>query len=70
MKGNLHQLNFAKMHKTNAANMVQSSTKDNALELWHRRLGLLNLKNGCTLQSMVSDMNLGRKKLSYIFVGL
>lgn len=33
---------------------------DSALELWHCRLGLLNMKSVHSLQSMVSDMNLGK----------
>jgi hypothetical protein len=41
------------------ANLAQTSTIDGALELWHRRLGHLNIKGVHVLQHMVSGMNLG-----------
>ena len=49
-----------KVHGADAANLVQSPIGDGALELWHRRLGHLNVKDVHMLQNMVSDMNLGK----------
>ena len=60
---NLYKINFVKVHKAEAANLVQSPTGDGALELWYRRLGHLNVKGIHTFRNMVSGINIG--KFSY-----
>jgi hypothetical protein len=57
--GNLYQMTFTKVCEMHVANLAQTSTIDGALELWHRRLGHLNIKGVHALQHMVSGMNLG-----------
>ena len=56
----MYEINFVKVHKTEATNLVQSPTKNDMLELWHRRLGHLNVKGIHILQNMVSGMNFGK----------
>jgi hypothetical protein len=58
-EGNLYQVTFTKVCEMHVANVAQTSTIDGALELWHRRLGHLNVKGVHALQNMVSGMNLG-----------
>jgi len=58
-QGDLYQVTFNKVCEMNVANVAQTSTIDGALELWHRRLGHLNIKGVHALQNMVSGMNLG-----------
>jgi len=58
-EGNLYQVTFTKVCEMHVANMAQTSTIDGALELWHCRLGHLNVKGVHALQNMVSGMNLG-----------
>jgi hypothetical protein len=58
-EGNLYQMTFTKVCEMHVANLAQISTIDGALELWHRRLGHLNIKGVHALQNMVSGMNLG-----------
>jgi hypothetical protein len=41
-----------------SAALAQSSAKDDNLEMWHRRLGHLNIKSVKTLRGMVSGMDL------------
>ena len=41
-----------------ATNLVQSPTRDVALELWHHRLGHVNVEGVYTLQILVNGMNL------------
>jgi transposase InsO family protein len=57
--GNLYQVTFTKVCEMHVANVAQTSIIDGALELWHRRLGHLNIKGVHALQNMVSGMNLG-----------
>ena len=47
------------MHEADAANLVQSPTRDDALEFWHHRLGHLNMKGAHMLKNIVSGMNIG-----------
>ncbi len=56
---NLYQVTFTKVCEMHVANVAQTSTIDGALELWHRRLGHLNVKGVHAFQNMVSGMNLG-----------
>ncbi len=58
-EGILYQMTFTKVCEMHVANLAQTSTIDGALELWHRRLGHLNIKGVHALQNMVSGMNLG-----------
>jgi hypothetical protein len=58
-EGNLYQMTFTKVCEMHVANLAQTSTIDGALELWHRRLGHLNIKGVHVFQNMVSGMNLG-----------
>jgi hypothetical protein len=58
-EGNLYQMTFTKVCEMHVANLAQTSTIDGALELWHRRLGHLNIKGVHALQNMMSGMNLG-----------
>ncbi len=44
-EGNLYQITFFKVHEVDVANLAQPSTMDGALELWHRLLGHLNMKD-------------------------
>jgi hypothetical protein len=37
-------MTFTKVCEMHVANLAQTSTIDGALELWHRRLGHLNIK--------------------------
>jgi transposase InsO family protein len=62
-EGNLYKMAFTKVHEgADVVNMAQSSSNEGALELWHRRLGHLNMKSVHALQNMVSGMNLGKLK--------
>lgn len=40
-----YQINFSKVYEAKLANLVQLLTKDDALELWYRRFGNLNMNN-------------------------
>jgi transposase InsO family protein len=66
-EGNLYQVTFTKVHEADAANIAQSSSKVGATELWHRRLGHLNVRSVRFLQSMVSGMTLGKDEASMPF---
>lgn len=48
------------IYKGDLANLVQLSTKDGVLELWHRQLGHLNIKSVHALQSIMSGMKIGK----------
>lgn len=48
-EGNLYQITFSKMHVIDEVNVAQSSSNQEALELWHRQIGHLNVKGVCTL---------------------
>jgi transposase InsO family protein len=65
-EGNLYQMSFSKVHVKEEANVAQASSKQGALELWHRRLGHLNVKGVCALQHMVSGMDLGKPSSSML----
>lgn len=56
----MYEINFLKVHKIDAANLVQFPTGDGALIFWHRGLGHLNLKDIYIFQNMVSGMNLDK----------
>lgn len=60
---NSYEININKVHRANAANLLQSWRKDVALEFWDCPLGHLNGKRVHALQKMVSGINLG--KMSY-----
>ena len=62
-EGNLYQMTFTKVYVAEKANAAQVSSNQGALELWHRRLGHLNVKGVSALQHMVSGMDL-RKPLN------
>lgn len=67
LEGNLYEVTFTKVHEADAAHLVQSSMKNGAIELWHRRLGHLNKRSVYFLQSMVSGMTLGKDESSMPF---
>ena len=54
----LYEINFVKLHKEEATNLVQALTRDGAFRLWLYQLGHLNVKGDLILQNMVSDTNL------------
>ena len=54
----LYQIKFSKVHGAESMTLAQSSSNDDKLGLWHRRLGHLNVKSVQTLHSMVSGMYL------------
>ncbi len=58
-ESNLYQMTFNKVCEMHVANLAQTSTIDGALELWHCRLGHLNIKGVHAFQNMVSGMNFG-----------
>lgn len=60
----LYEIIFFKMHKVDATNLMQSPVGDDALELYHRHLGYLNVKGIYKLQNMVSGVNYGNFFLS------
>ena len=62
-EGNLHKINFMKVHEAYATKLVQTPTGDGERELWHLRLSHLNVKDVHTLQNMVSGIPIG--KFSY-----
>lgn len=43
-KDNLYEMNFTKVHESDAANLVQFPTGDGTLKLWHHCLSHLNVK--------------------------
>lgn len=59
-KNNLYEMNFTKVHGTDALNLTQSLKKDGACELGHRRIGHLAVKSVHAFKSLVNDMNLGK----------
>lgn len=50
---NLFQVIFTKIFVADSEKVVQSSSKNKVMELWHRSLGHLNAKSLSFLQSMV-----------------
>ncbi len=54
----LYHIKFSKVHTSESVALAQSSSKDDKLGLWHRRLGHLNIKSVKTLRGMVSGMDL------------
>ncbi len=58
-EGNFYQMTFTNVCEMHVTNLAQNSTIDGALELWHRRLGHLNIKGVHAFQNMVSGLNLG-----------
>ena len=63
-QGNLYQMEFTTVYAADVANLAQASTNQAALELWHRRLGHLNVASVHALQNLVSGMNLGPRPSS------
>ena len=55
-EGNLYQLRFKTVNGTRRACVARDATHEHSLELWHKRLGHLNVKSVKTLQSMVGGM--------------
>lgn len=60
MQSILCKIKSTKVHKADAAHLVQSSIGDDVFELGYRCLGHLNMKGVYMVQNMVSDMNLGK----------
>ena len=63
-QGNLYEINFVKVYKADAANLVQFPTGDGALKFWHHHLSHLTVKNIHMLQNMMNDMNLSKLSFS------
>ena len=59
-EGNLYQVSFNKVLEVDAANLVQPSRKGTALELWHRRLGHLNVRSVRFLGYCEDSTSVGR----------
>lgn len=60
----LYQIKFSKMHAAECATLVQSSSNEDKLALWHRRLGHLNVKSVKALRGMVSGMDLAQSHVA------
>ena len=61
-EGNLYLLRFTKVNGTSFACVAQGSAHEDLVELWHRRLGHLNLKSLKSLQYIVKGLNLSSCK--------
>ena len=60
LEENLYQMTFTEVYKTNVANFMRSRVGGSPVELWHCRLGHLNVRSIYALQSIVKGMNLGK----------
>lgn len=65
----MFQMTFTKVCRADAANFVRSCAAGGTVELWHRQLDHLNVRNIQALQSMVRGMNLWNVS-SYLYIGL
>ena len=61
-EGNLYLLHFTKVNGTPLACLAQGSAHEDLVELWHRRLGHLNMKSMKSLQHIVKGLNLSSCK--------
>ena len=61
-EGNLYYLHFTKVNGTSMACVAQGSAQEGVVELWHRRLGHLNVKSMKSLQHIVKGLNLSSCK--------
>ena len=59
LKSNLHQLDTNVVNGAEMNSFAHSDGNSHFLELWHKRLGHLNVNNVQMLQSMVSGMDVG-----------
>ena len=57
---NLYQMTFSEACGVDVANFVCSHVGGGLVELWHCRLGYLNVRSVYALQNMVRNMNLGK----------
>ena len=55
-EGNLYQIHFLTVNGSSRACLAQGSAQPHSLEVWHKRLGHLNVKSVKNLQSMVGGM--------------
>ena len=56
-KGNLYQMTFTKVCGANATNFVRSRVGGGLVELWHHRLGHLDVRSNFALQSIVRGVS-------------
>ena len=61
LEANLYQMELKVVKGAEVSTLAHTSAKeDNTLELWHKRLGHLNVKSVNTLKHMVIGMDLGK----------
>ena len=61
-EGKLYHLHFTKVNGTSMACVAQGSAHEDLVELWHRRLGHLNVRSMKSLQHIVKGLNLSSCK--------
>jgi transposase InsO family protein len=54
--GNLYQLEFKTVNDSSTASVAQAALVQDSMELWHKRLGHLNVKSVKALEGMVGGM--------------
>jgi hypothetical protein len=57
---NLYLMTFKEVCEANSADFVHSCVGGDSVELWHHRLGHLNVRSIYALQSMVKGIILGK----------
>ena len=57
---NLYQMTFTEVHGAHSANSEHSRAGGDSVELWHHRLGHLDVRSIYALQNMVKGMNVGK----------
>ena len=60
MEANLYQMELKKVNGAEVSTLAHTSAKHHSLELWHKRLGHLNVKSVRSLQGMVIGLDLGK----------
>lgn len=58
-EGNLYYLICKKVNGVDVATFTEFTSNQDKLNIWHRRLGHLNVKSMRELKTMVSGLNLG-----------
>ena len=59
-EGNLYLMTFKELHGAHSTNLENSRAGGDSVELWHHRLGHLDVRSIYALQSMVKGINLGK----------
>ena len=60
---NLYLMTFNEVFGAHSADVVHSSVGGDSVELWHHRLGHLDVRSIYALQTMVKNINLGKTSL-------